>query len=255
MTPKPELSMQEPQVQTSLSSFRNGVRAVLLGPPGSGKGTQSPKLMKEYCVCHLATGDLLRAEVARQTPLGKEIKTEIDAGRLVNDELVLRMVEDNLEKPECKNGFLLDGFPRTTVQAEKLEALLERRNQPLDCVIEFKIDDGLLFRRICGRWFHLKSGRSYHEEFYPPKVPGKDDITGEPLIRRADDNPETLRKRLATYHSQTSPLVDFYRRRRLLRTVDASLDSTSIFQRINKMFVDMKRYNDEMSNMAAKSSL
>lgn len=133
--------------------------------------------MKEYCVCHLATGDLLRAEVAKQTPLGKEIKTEIDAGRLVNDELVLRMVEANLERPECKNGFLLDGFPRTTVQAEKLEELLEKRNEPLDCVIEFKIDDGLLFRRICGRWFHLKSGRSYHEEFYPPKVPGKDDVS------------------------------------------------------------------------------
>lgn len=242
------------QTQEAISSFRRGVRAVLLGPPGSGKGTQSPKLMKEYCVCHLATGDLLRAEVARQTPLGKEIKVEIDAGRLVSDELVLRMVEDNLERPECKNGFLLDGFPRTTVQAEKLEMLLAKRNEPLDAVIEFKIDDGLLFRRICGRWFHLKSGRSYHEEFYPPKVPGKDDITGEPLIRRADDNPETLRKRLATYHQQTSPLVEFYQRRRLLRSVDASLDSTSIFDKITKIFDDMKRYNDEMFN-AKKSNL
>ena len=183
----------------------------------------------------------MRAEVAKQTPLGKEIKTEIDAGRLVNDELVLRMVADNLDKAECKNGFLLDGFPRTTVQAEKLEVMLEKRQEPLDCVVEFNIDDGLLFRRICGRWFHLKSGRSYHEEFYPPKVPGKDDITGEPLIRRADDNPETLRKRLATYHKQTSPLIDFYQRRRLLRTVDASLDSTTIFQKINKIFEDMKR--------------
>jgi len=234
----------EPSAQQSLLNFQRGVRAVLLGPPGSGKGTQSPKLMKEYCVCHLATGDLLRAEVARQTPLGKEIKTEIDAGRLVNDELVLRMVSDNLDKPECKNGFLLDGFPRTTVQAVKLEELLEKRQEPLDCVVEFNIDDGLLFRRICGRWFHLTSGRSYHEEFYPPKVPGKDDVTGEPLIRRADDNPETLRKRLATYHKQTSPLIDFYKQRRLLRTVDASLDSTTIFERINKIFEDMKRYND-----------
>merc|ERR1712029_113665 len=210
--------------------------------------------MKEYCVCHLATGDLLRAEVAKQTPLGQEIKTEIDAGRLVNDELVLRMVSDNLDKPECKNGFLLDGFPRTTVQAEKLEEVLERRKEPLDAVIEFKIDDGLLFRRICGRWFHLTSGRSYHEEFYPPKVPGKDDITGEPLIRRADDNPETLRKRLATYHKQTSPLIDFYQRRRLFRTVDASLDSPTIYERISKIFEDMKRYNDEMFSKQKKSS-
>lgn len=242
----PNATKPEPRAQELLSDFQRGVRAVLIGPPGSGKGTQSPKLKKEYCVCHLATGDLLREEVAKQTPLGKEIKTEIDAGRLVNDELVLRMVSDNLDQPECKNGFLLDGFPRTTVQAVKLEELLEKRQEPLDAVIEFNIDDGLLFRRICGRWFHLKSGRSYHEEFYPPKVPGKDDITGEPLIRRADDNPETLRKRLATYHKQTSPLVDFYRKRRLLRTVDASLDSTTIFEHISKMFQDMKKYNDEM---------
>lgn len=242
----PHGARPEPKAQEALEKFQRGIRAVLLGPPGSGKGTQSPKLMKEYCVCHLATGDLLRAEVARQTPLGKEIKTEIDAGRLVNDELVLRMVSDNLDRPECKNGFLLDGFPRTTVQAVKLEELLTKRQEPLDAVIEFHIDDGLLFRRICGRWFHLASGRSYHEEFYPPKVPGKDDITGEPLIRRADDNPETLRKRLATYHKQTYPLLDFYRQRRLLRTVDASLDSTTIFERINKIFEDMKRYNDEM---------
>jgi len=252
MSPLPRA---EVQVQDVAKEFSRGVRAVLLGPPGSGKGTQSPKLMKEYCVCHLATGDLLRAEVAKATPLGKEIKTEIDAGRLVNDELVLRMVSDNLDKAECKNGFLLDGFPRTTVQAEKLEAMLEKRQEPLDCVIEFNIDDGLLFRRICGRWFHLKSGRSYHEEFYPPKVPGKDDITGEPLIRRADDNPETLRKRLATYHKQTSPLIDFYQRRRLLRTVDASLDSTTIFQKINKIFVDMKKYNDEIFSQRKSSSL
>jgi adenylate kinase len=151
--------------------------------------------MKEYCVCHLATGDLLRAEVARKTPLGKDIKTEIDAGRLVNDELVLRMVSDNLDKPECKNGFLLDGFPRTTVQAEKLEALLEKRQEPLDCVIEFNIDDGLLFRRICGRWFHLKSGRSYHEEFYPPKVPGKDDVSKHAKHRILGLNHQATRSR------------------------------------------------------------
>lgn len=253
MSPPAPAAMSETKVQESISNFNRGIRAVLLGPPGSGKGTQSPKLKKDYCVCHLATGDLLRAEVRRQTPLGKEIKTEIDAGRLVNDELVLRMVEDNLNKPECKNGFLLDGFPRTTVQAEKLDALLDHRNEPLDCVIEFNIDDGLLFRRICGRWFHLKSGRSYHEEFYPPKVPGKDDLTGEPLIRRADDNPETLRQRLAIYHKQTSPLVEFYRRRRLLRPVDASLDSSSINEKINKIFEEMKRYNDELFH-AKKSS-
>ena len=153
-----------------------GIRAVLLGPPGAGKGTQSARMKSFFNVCHLATGDLLRAEVQKDTPLGKEIKEKIDAGKLVEDELVLRMVSDNLDSSACANGFLLDGFPRTVTQARKLDELLVKRNEPLDAVVEFKIDDGLLVRRICGRWFHLASGRSYHEEFHPPKVAGVDDV-------------------------------------------------------------------------------
>jgi len=223
-----------------------GVRAVLLGPPGSGKGTQAPKLKEHYCVCHLSTGDLLRAEISQGTALGLSIKKVIDAGMLVKDDLVLELVSTNLDKPECKNGFLLDGFPRTVRQAEELDKMLDRRGEPLDAVVEFSIDDSLLVRRICGRWFHLASGRSYHEEFRPPKVQGVDDITGEPLVRRADDNPETLKKRLKAYHSQTSPLVQYYSSKKIHTAVDASRDPKSIFQGITAIFDGMKAFSESL---------
>lgn len=225
---------------------RRGVRAVLLGPPGSGKGTQAPKLKEHYCVCHLSTGDLLRAEISQKTPLGLSIKKVIDAGMLVKDEAVLELVSLNLDKPECKNGFLLDGFPRTVRQAEELDKMLERRGQPLDAAVEFSIDDSLLVRRICGRWFHLASGRSYHEEFRPPKVQGVDDVTGEPLVRRADDNPETLKKRLKAYHSQTSPLVEYYSNKKIHTAVDASTDPKSIFKSITAIFDSMKAFSENL---------
>jgi len=225
----------------------HGIRAVLLGPPGSGKGTQSPRLKEEYSVCHLATGDLLRAEIGSGSQLGTEIKSVIDQGKLVSDELVLRMVADNLDKPECKNGFLLDGFPRTIGQAEKLDIMLEKRKEPLDKVVEFGIDDSLLVRRICGRWFHLASGRSYHEEFHPPRVPGKDDITGEVLVRRNDDNPEVLKKRLEQYHSLTSPLVEYYKARNLHSKVDASQSANTVFAEIKNIFQGAKKFSDTLS--------
>lgn len=214
----------------------HGVRAVLLGPPGSGKGTQSPRLKTEYSVCHLATGDLLRAEIGSGSPLGGDIKGVIDQGKLVSDELVLRMVSDNLDKPECKHGFLLDGFPRTIGQAEKLDTMLEERKEPLNSVVEFAIDDSLLVRRITGRWFHLASGRSYHEEFHPPRVPGVDDITGEALVKRNDDNAEVLVKRLEQYHNLTAPLVDYYKRRGLHHRVDASQAANTVFAEIRSIF-------------------
>jgi adenylate kinase len=192
----------------------------------------------------LATGDLLRAEVSKGTPLGKEIKAVIDDGKLVSDELVIKMVSENLGRPDCRNGFLLDGFPRTVPQAQKFDALLEKRKQPLDAVIEFDIDNSLLLRRISGRWFHLSSGRSYHEEFYPPKTPGYDDITGDPLVRRADDNPETQDKRLQAYHSQTTPLIGYYSAQNIVRKVDASVDQSTIFNSIKNAFVEMKALRD-----------
>ncbi|KAI5451090.1 adenylate kinase [Naganishia albida] len=200
-----------------------GKRLILIGPPGAGKGTQAPKLVEKYCVCHLATGDMLREQVAKQTQLGKEAKKIMDAGGLVSDEIMINMIKDQLAtNKDCKNGFILDGFPRTVVQAEKLDSMLSAAQQKLDKALELKVPDQLLISRITGRLVHPASGRSYHREFNPPKKDMKDDITGEPLIQRSDDNVETLRRRLVTYHQQTGPVVDYYRKTGIWAGVDAS---------------------------------
>eukprot|EP00877_Chromochloris_zofingiensis_P002801 jgi/Chrzof1/12521/Cz06g37070.t1 len=184
---------------------------ILVGPPGSGKGTQSPSIKYEHCLCHLATGDMLRAAVAAQTPLGLEAKKAMDAGALVSDDIVVGLIGEALKRPDCSRGFILDGFPRTVPQASKLDELLKQRNKQIDTVLNFQVPDSYLVERVTGRWIHPASGRSYHERFAPPRVPGMDDITGEPLIRRKDDNAETLKARLAAFHAQTAPVIDFYK--------------------------------------------
>ncbi|ORX92381.1 adenylate kinase [Basidiobolus meristosporus CBS 931.73] len=216
---------------------QNGIRMILMGPPGAGKGTQSPKIKEKYCVCHLATGDMLRAAVTAQTKVGLEAKKVMDAGGLVSDEIMVDLIKDNLQNnPECKNGFILDGFPRTVPQAEKLDAMLEQDNQKLDHAVELKIDDSLLVSRICGRLIHPSSGRTYHREFNPPKVADKDDVTGEPLIQRSDDNEDTLKKRLATYHASTTPVVDYYKKKGIWSGVDAAQNPKIVWESLLAIF-------------------
>lgn len=181
------------------------MRLILLGAPGAGKGTQSKELTKRYGIPQISTGDILRAAIASGSDLGKQVKSIVDSGQLVPDDLVNALVEERIKQPDCKKGFLLDGFPRTVMQAEALRQLTG-----IDFVIDIDVADEDILTRLTGRRMHLPSGRIYHVVNNPPKVPGVDDVTGEPLVQRPDDTEETVRKRLAVYHEQTSPLRKYY---------------------------------------------
>ncbi|CAG8109439.1 unnamed protein product [Penicillium salamii] len=217
-------------------SVAEQMRIILMGPPGAGKGTQAPNLKEKYCACHLATGDMLRSQVAKKTDLGKEAKKIMDQGGLVSDEIMVNMIKSELDNnTECKNGFILDGFPRTVAQAERLDEMLGQEKK-LQHAIELQIDDSLLVARITGRLVHPASGRSYHKIFNPPKDDMKDDVSGEPLIQRSDDNADTLTKRLATYHAQTTPVVGYYKKTGIWRGIDASQEPGQVWKSILGVF-------------------
>ncbi|HLU77712.1 MAG TPA: adenylate kinase [Burkholderiales bacterium] len=182
------------------------MRLILLGPPGAGKGTQAAFIKERFNIPQISTGDMLRAAVKAGSPLGLAAKKVMDAGQLVSDDIIIGLVKDRLQEPDCHNGYLFDGFPRTIPQAEALK----EANVALDFVLEIDVDDASIIERMIGRRVHPASGRTYHVKFNPPKVEGKDDVTGEDLIQRDDDKEETVRKRLEVYREQTRPLVDYY---------------------------------------------
>jgi adenylate kinase len=182
------------------------MRIVLLGAPGAGKGTQAQFIAEKFAIPKISTGDMLRAEVKAGTPLGLEAKGHMDKGALVPDEVIIGMMKKRLAEVDCKNGYMLDGFPRTIPQAEAMR----NSDVRLDFVLEIEVADAEIVERIAGRRTHLASGRTYHLKFNPPKVADTDDLTGEPLVQRDDDREETVKSRLAVYHAQTEPLVAFY---------------------------------------------
>ena len=182
------------------------MRLILVGPPGAGKGTQAAFICEAYRIPQISTGDMLRAAVKAGTPLGRTAKQVMDRGLLVSDDIIVGLVKDRLREPDCVPGYLFDGFPRTIPQADALK----EANVGLDYVIEIDVPDAAIVERMSGRRVHVASGRTYHVKFNPPKVRGKDDVTGEPLIQRDDDREETVLKRLEVYAAQTRPLVDYY---------------------------------------------
>jgi adenylate kinase len=182
------------------------LRLILLGAPGAGKGTQAGFITQRYGIPQISTGDMLRAAVKAGTPLGVAAKKVMDAGGLVPDDVIIGLVKDRIAQPDCVNGSLFDGFPRTIPQAEAMK----QAGVKIDYVVEVDVDDAEIIKRMSGRRVHLASGRTYHVIFNPPRTPGKDDVTGEDLVQRDDDREETVRKRLEVYHSQTKPLVDYY---------------------------------------------
>jgi adenylate kinase len=182
------------------------MRLILLGAPGAGKGTQAAFICKQFGIPQISTGDMLRAAVAARSDMGLAAKKVMDAGGLVSDDIIIGLVRERIAQPDCANGFLFDGFPRTIVQADALKAASIK----LDLVLEIDVPDEAIIERMSGRRVHPASGRSYHLRFNPPKSEGKDDVTGEDLILRADDEEATVRNRLAVYQKQTRPLVDYY---------------------------------------------
>ena len=210
------------------------MRIMLLGPPGGGKGTQAKYIEQKLRIPQISTGDMLRENVKNKTDLGMEAKSYMEKGELVPDHIILNMMEGRLLNDDCKSGYILDGFPRTIPQAEGLTSLLDTINQQLDIVILLKLDDEIIVERMGGRRVHPDSGRIYHIKYNPPKVENKDDVTGEDLIIRPDDQEDTVRNRLKVYENQTSPLIEYYKKFNILSTIDANGNIEKINSRVKQ---------------------
>lgn len=212
---------------------------ILIGPPGAGKGTQAERLQEDFRLPFISTGDMLRSNVKAGTELGRAAKSHMDSGGLVPDELILAMAAERLDADDTQDGFILDGFPRTTAQAEALEQQLDSEGRRVTAALLLEVSDAEIIRRIAGRRVCVKAGHNYHVDYDPPKTPDVCDQDGSRLIQRDDDRPEVVRKRLAVYHDQTAPLVDFYDERGLLRRVDGTRAPAEVHDHIRALIATL----------------
>jgi adenylate kinase len=217
------------------------MRMILLGPPGAGKGTQAKSISNKFSIPHISTGDIFRKNISEKTPLGIEAKKHIDKGHLVPDELTIDIIKDRLNNEDCKNGFLLDGYPRTVNQGEALKVLLEEAGNSLDIALLIKVPRKFILSRMTGRRVCLSCGASYHIIFNPSKVQGKCDVCGCDLVQRADDTEDTVNERIDIYEAQTQPLIKYYDDKNLLSAVDGTLEINEVFESICGILESIKK--------------